>query len=282
MSGVLRSIEALRAALAQATAGGLSVGLVPTMGALHEGHLSLIRRARIDGGVVVVSIFVNPTQFGEAEDLRRYPRSMARDRQVAQAAGADLVFAPTVTEIYPEGYSTWVEVEGLTEGLCGSSRPGHFRGVCTVVAKLLNVCCPERAYFGEKDAQQLAVVKRMVRDLDFMVEIVPCPIVREPDGVAMSSRNVRLTEDQRAQAPLLWGALCAVDQGVRSGERDPTVLRHLARSVLAQATLGRVDYVEIVKKDDLTPVTKVTDDCLVALAVLFGDTRLIDNITVRA
>jgi pantoate--beta-alanine ligase len=232
--------------------------------------------------VVVVSIFVNPTQFGEEEDLRRYPRSMARDRRVAREAGADLVFAPTVTEMYPEGYSTWVDVEGLTEGLCGSARPGHFRGVCTIVAKLFNVCRPQRAYFGEKDAQQLAVVKRMVRDLDFAVEIVPCPTVREPDGVAMSSRNIRLTENQRAQAPLLWQALSAVDEGVQSGELDATVLLHAARAVLAQASLGRVDYIEIVNKDDLTPVTKVTGDCLVALAVLFGDTRLIDNITVKA
>ncbi len=160
MSGVLRTIAATRAALDQARAQGLSVGLVPTMGALHEGHLSLIRRAKSDGGVVIVSIFLNPKQFGEEEDLRRYPRSMARDRQLALSAGADHIFAPSVPEMYPEGYSTWVDVDGLTGGLCGRSRPGHFRGVCTVVAKLLNICRPDRAYFGEKDAQQLVVVAK--------------------------------------------------------------------------------------------------------------------------
>ncbi len=236
----------------------------------------------MDGGVVIVSIFVNPKQFGEEEDLRRYPRSMARDRQLAQTAGADLIFAPTVPEMYPEGFSTWVDVEGLTAGLCGRSRPGHFRGVCTVVAKLLNICRPDRAYFGEKDAQQLVVVSRMLQDLDMDVEIVACPIVREADGLAISSRNVRLTAEQRAQAPLLYRGLAAASEALQSGERDATVLQGLARSVLAEATLGRVDYVEVVTKDDLSPVKAVKGECLVAVAVWFGDTRLIDNITVVA
>jgi pantoate--beta-alanine ligase len=276
---VLRTVAATRAALDQARARGLSVGLVPTMGALHEGHLSLIRRAKSDGGVVIVSIFLNPKQFGEEEDLRRYPRSIARDRQLAQSAGADHIFSPGVPEMYPEGFSTWVEVDGPADGLCGRSRPGHFRGVCTVVAKLLNICRPDRAYFGEKDAQQLVVVTRMVRDLDMDVEIVPCPIVREPDGLAMSSRNVRLTAEQRSQAPLLHRALISARKALQEGERDAVTLQNVVRSVLAEATLGQVDYVEVVDKGDLSPVTAVKGDCLLALAVRFGDTRLIDNIT---
>lgn len=280
MSRCLTTIASTRAVLDQARARGLTVGLVPTMGALHEGHLSLIRRARADNGIVIVSIFVNPTQFGQSEDLKRYPRSLEDDREVAAAAGADLIFAPSVLEMYPEGYSTWVDVERLTAGLCGRSRPGHFRGVCTVVTKLLSICRPDRAYFGEKDAQQLAVVTQMACDLDLAVEIVPCPTVREADGLAMSSRNARLTTKQREQAPLLYRALLAARERVHGGERDAAVLAGAVRSALAEATLGRIDYVEIVSKAGLAPVTTVRGECLVALAVWFGDTRLIDNITV--
>lgn len=276
----LTTIAETRARLASARAGGATVGLVPTMGALHEGHLSLIRRARAENGLVLVSIFVNPTQFGPGEDLQRYPRDLGRDRVLAEEAGAGLIFAPTVAEMYPEGYSTWVDVEGLTSGLCGGSRPGHFRGVCTVVTKLFTICRPDRAYFGEKDAQQLAVLTRMARDLDLAVEIVPCPTMREPDGLAMSSRNTRLTPEQRAQAPVLNRALEAAKQLVLEGERDAAVLDAAVRSTLAEAELARVDYVEIVRADDLTRVSAVEGRCLVAVAVWFGDTRLIDNITV--
>jgi pantoate--beta-alanine ligase len=280
VTSYLTTIAAARARLEQGRARGLTVGLVPTMGALHDGHLSLIRRARVENGLVVVSVFVNPTQFGPGEDLERYPRPVERDRQVAQTAGADLVFAPTVREMYPEGYCTWVDVEGLTAGLCGRSRPRHFRGVCTVVTKLLNICRPDRAYFGEKDAQQLAVVTRMARDLDLDVHIVPCPTVREADGLAMSSRNARLTAEERAQAPVLYRALVRARELVQSGERDVAALEGAVRAVLAEAPLGRIDYVEIVSKASLSPVALLEGECLVAVAVWFGDTRLIDNITI--
>lgn len=276
----LATVSDLRAALARARAGGATVGLVPTMGALHEGHLSLIRAARADNDVVAVSIFVNPTQFGPREDLDRYPRDLEGDSVLCADAGADLIFCPSAEEMYPEPYSTWVEVEGLTDGLCGRSRPGHFRGVCTVVSKLLNICGPDRAYFGEKDVQQLAVVTRMVRNLDFPVEIVPCPTVRESDGLAMSSRNARLSPEERAQAPVLYRALRAACDRVRAGERDAAALERLIRSILAEAPLGEVDYVEIVDAGDLRPVTTLSGQTVMALAVRFGDTRLIDNVKV--
>jgi len=276
----LNTISEIRGALAAARAGGASVGLVPTMGALHEGHLSLIRAARAENEVVVVSIFVNPTQFGPKEDLAQYPRDLEGDTLLCTEAGADLIFCPSAEEMYPASYSTWVEVEGLTRGLCGRSRPGHFRGVCTVVSKLFNICTPDRAYFGEKDAQQLAVVTRMVRDLDFPVEIVPCPTVREPDGLAMSSRNARLSPEERAQAPVLYRALSAARDRVRLGERDAATLDRLIRSILAEAPLGVVDYVEIVGASDLEPVHTLSGDILLAVAVRFGGTRLIDNVRV--
>lgn len=278
----LTTISEVRTALDEARARGATVGLVPTMGALHEGHLSLIRAARAENDVVVVSIFVNPTQFGPQEDLERYPRDLERDGEMCAGAGADLIFSPTVGEMYPERYSTWVEVEDLTSGLCGRSRQGHFRGVCTIVTKLLNICRPDRVYFGEKDAQQLAVIRRMVRDLDMRVEIVPCPTVREADGLAMSSRNSRLTPPQRKQAPVLYRALTAARELVREGERDSAVVDGAIRSVLTEAPLGEVEYVEIVRADDLTPVDTIGGECLVALAVRFGDTRLIDNMRVSA
>lgn len=276
----LTTVSEVRAALDAMRVRGATIGLVPTMGALHEGHLSLIRAARGANDVVVVSIFVNPTQFGPNEDLERYPRDLDRDRVLCAKAGADLVFNPAVAEMYPDGFSTWVEVEGLTAGLCGRSRPGHFRGVCTVVTKLINICAPDRAYFGEKDAQQLAVISRMARDLDMGVEIVACPTIREADGLAMSSRNVRLTPAQRAQAPLLYRALTGAKELVQDGERDAGVLCRVMRSILAEASLGELDYLEIVRADDLTPVAAVEGDCLVAVAVRFGGTRLIDNIRV--
>ncbi len=276
----LTTVAEVRVALDAMRVQGATIGLVPTMGALHEGHLSLIRAARGVNDVVVVSIFVNPTQFGPNEDLERYPRDLDRDRGLCAKAGADLVFNPAVAEMYPDGFSTWVEVEGLTAGLCGRSRPGHFRGVCTVVTKLTNICRPDRAYFGEKDAQQLAVISRMARDLDMGVEIVACPTVREADGLAMSSRNVRLTPAQRAQAPLLYRALADAKKLVQDGERDADVLCRVMRSILAEASLGELDYLEIVRADDLTPVAAIEGDCLVAVAVRFGGTRLIDNIRV--
>jgi len=276
----LSTIAEVRRVLDEARARGASVGMVPTMGALHEGHLSLIRAARAENDVVVVSVFVNPTQFGPQEDLEKYPRDLDRDLALCGQAGADLVFSPEVKEMYAESHSTWVEVVGLTDGLCGRSRPGHFRGVCTVVTKLLNICEPQRAYFGEKDAQQLAVIRRMVRDLDMRVRIVPCPTVREADGLAMSSRNVRLAPEHRAQAPVLYRALKTARDLVTEGERDPAKLHATVMSVLSEAPSGEVDYVEIVDASDLTPVGTIEGDCLIALAVRFGDVRLIDNIRV--
>jgi pantoate--beta-alanine ligase len=277
----ISTIGGIRAAVAAARREGQLVGLVPTMGALHEGHLSLIRRARAECDFVVVWIFVNPTQFGPHEDLDRYPRDLERDRGLAQEAGADVVFNPTVAEIYPQGHCTWVEVEGLGDGLCGASRPGHFRGVCTVVAKLLNICAPDRAYFGQKDAQQLAIIRRLVRDLNMPVEVVACPTVREADGLAMSSRNAYLTPEQRRQAVVLNQALRAAGQLVAEGERDASTLDEAMRAVIVSAPLAEVDYISFVDSADLRPVTAVAGECLIALAVRFGQTRLIDNTTVR-
>lgn len=277
------TVAEARRAVREARAFGATVGLVPTMGALHEGHLSLIRSARAETDIVVVSIFVNPAQFGPKEDLERYPRDLDGDRELCREAGADLIFAPTAGEMYPEGFCTWVEVEGLTAGLCGRSRPGHFRGVCTVVSKLFNICVPDRAYFGEKDAQQLAVIRRMVRDLDMPLTVVPCPTVREPDGLALSSRNARLTPEERAQAPALYRALSAARHLVAGGEREAARLDSAVRAILAEATLGEVDYVGIVSADDLEPVDTIDGECLIALAVRFdgSGTRLIDNIRVQ-
>jgi pantoate--beta-alanine ligase len=276
------TIGALRAELDAARRRGATIGFVPTMGSLHEGHLALIRSARAQNNVVVVSIFGNPTQFDVAEDLENYPRNLTRDLRLAQSAGADMVLTPRAAEMYPKGFATWVEVEGLTEGLCGASRPGHFRGVCTVVAKLFNICRPDRAYFGEKDAQQLAVIRKMVRDLDMRLEIIGCPTVREPDGLAMSSRNARLSAEERAQAPVLYRALSAAGTAIENGERDAARIKAGICSQLADAGLGTIDYVEIVNAADLTPVETIAGRCLIALAMFFGSVRLIDNITIEA
>jgi len=276
------TIAALRAALIEMRKAGRSVGLVPTMGALHEGHLSLIRRAREENDVVVVSVFVNPTQFGPQEDYSRYPRDLSRDTALAVEAGADLVFAPAAEEMYLPGHSTWVEVEGLTDGRCGASRPGHFRGVCTVVTKLFALCRPDRAYFGQKDAQQLAVIRRMERDLNLGVDVVSCAIVREDDGLALSSRNVYLTPEERAQAVALSRSLRAAEQLVAEGEHRAKAIEATVRQVLAEATLGEVDYVALVDAEELTPGEVSAGEVLLALAVRFGGTRLIDNTVLRA
>lgn len=278
----VKDIATVREAVAQAHARGETVGLVPTMGALHEGHLSLVRRARQENGFLVVSVFVNPTQFGPHEDLETYPRNLERDLELCGQAGVDLVFAPTPEIMYPNPYSTWVEVEGLTAGLCGRSRPGHFRGVCTVVAKLFNICQPDQAYFGEKDAQQLAVVQRMTRDLNFPIRIVSCPTVREADGLAMSSRNQRLSPQARAQAPVLYRALETGRRLVEAGERRVDVLKQAMAAVLAEAPLAELDYLEVVRAEDLASVDLVAGECLIAVAARFDDVRLIDNVRVSA
>ena len=278
----LRSLLAERR-LANASRGqSFDVGLVPTMGSLHEGHLSLIRRARVENDLVVMSLFVNPTQFGEGEDFDRYPRDLDRDLHLAGDVGVDAVFNPSPREMYGAAHCTWVDVEGIADRLCGAGRPGHFRAVATVVTKLFGLCRPERAYFGQKDAQQALVIRRMVVDLDLGVDVVVCPIVREPDGLAMSSRNVYLTPAERTQAPALHRALRLAEGGIAAGERDAGVVTATVLGVLAEAPLGRVDYVEVVAADDLRPVDVIAGDVLVAVAVRFGTTRLIDNVMVKA
>jgi pantoate--beta-alanine ligase len=273
---IFRTIAAFRA-----WRGGIdgSVGLVPTMGYLHEGHLSLVRAARADNANVAVSIFVNPTQFGPNEDLSRYPRDEARDLQLLEAEGADAVFAPEAGEIYPEGFSAYVTVEGLTARLEGASRPTHFRGVTTVVLKLFNIVQPDRAYFGRKDAQQLAVIRRMTRDLDLPLEIIGMPIVREANGLAMSSRNVNLTPGQRAAALVLSRALRLTEEAYASGERDAAVIRDRMRALIAGEPLAAIDYVSIADAATLEEVEHIDVPALVSLAVRFGPTRLIDNAT---
>ena len=254
-----------------------SVGLVPTMGYLHEGHLSLVRRARQECDQVIVSIFVNPTQFGPQEDLSRYPRDLERDLRLLEPLGTDLVWLPTAGIMYPPGFQTWVEVETITRPLEGAMRPGHFRGVATVVAKLFNAVQPEKAYFGQKDAQQAAVIRRMARDLDFPVEIVICPIVREPDGLAMSSRNVYLDPEQRKAATVLYRSLSAAKQAYQAGERDAEEIRETMKEVLRKEPLAEVQYVSCADYDTLEELETVSGRALLSLAVLIGKTRLIDN-----
>jgi pantoate--beta-alanine ligase len=254
-----------------------TVGLVPTMGFLHEGHLSLIRRAREENEHVIVSIFVNPAQFGPKEDLSRYPRDLERDLHMIEPY-TDLVWTPTAEIMYPPGYQTWVEVEAMTRLLEGAMRPGHFRGVTTVVAKLFNGVQPQRAYFGQKDAQQAAVIRQMVRDLNFPLEIVVCPIVREPDGLAMSSRNVYLDPDQRKAATILYRSLSAAKDTYESGERDAEKLRQLMKDVLASEPLIEIQYVSCADYDSLEELSEIKGKALLSMAVFIGKTRLIDNV----
>ena len=275
---IVTGIPQLRKLIAAQRRQGRSVGLVPTMGALHEGHLSLIRLAKQRTKYVVVSIFVNPAQFGPKEDFSKYPRDLKRDAALCKAAGADLIFAPKVKDVYPDNYRTYVTVEQLTEGLCGASRPGHFRGVATVVAKLFNMVQPDIAVFGQKDAQQAAVIRQMARDLDFPVEIVIGPIVREADGLAMSSRNAYLTPAERAQATALHHSLNLAKWLVRSGRRESgMVKREMTRLIEREAPLGAVDYIEVVDNGTLRPIKKIINNALIALAVKFPSARLIDN-----
>ena len=274
---ILRTIAEVRAAVREARAEGRTVGLVPTMGAFHEGHLSLMRAAREQNGIVVVSLFVNPTQFAANEDLSTYPRDEARDAALAEAEGVDILFAPEPAEIYPDGFATNIHVAGITEVLDGASRgPHHFDGVATVVTKLFGIVQPDVAYFGQKDAQQVLVVRRVVRDLDLDVRIVACPIVREPDGLAMSSRNVYLDADARAQATALNRALDAADAVHRSGERDSDSIRAAAQSVLVETGIA-AEYLELRDAETLQPVTRVERDALLLVAARVGAARLIDN-----
>ena len=258
----------------------LTWGLVPTMGALHEGHLSLVRRARAENDRVAVSVFVNPTQFNNQSDLDTYPRTLERDRELLEAEGCDLVWAPTESIMYPPGYQTTVTVEEITKPLEGAHRPGHFVGVATVVAKLFNAVQPTRAYFGQKDAQQVAVLKQMVRDLNFNLEVVVCPIVRESDGLAMSSRNTRLNPDERKAALALNRSLAAAAAEWESGKRDADHLRESMLSLLNAESLARVDYVSAADPITLQELTGPVDSALLSMAVYIGEVRLIDNMLI--
>jgi pantoate--beta-alanine ligase len=256
---------------------GNRLGLVPTMGALHEGHLSLVRAAKARCEAVAVSIFVNPTQFGPTEDLARYPRRFEHDCELLKKEGVDFVFAPSAEEMYPKGEVTWVTVEGLSEKLDGRSRPGHFRGVTTVVSKLFHIIAPHAAFFGQKDAAQVAIIRRMVRDLNFPVEIVVCPIVREPDGLAMSSRNAYLNPEERQRALVLQRSLRYVEEEFRAGGRGAAKLVADASEIFVHEPQVRLDYFEIVDPDTLDPVDEISRPALVAVAAYLGPTRLIDN-----
>jgi pantoate--beta-alanine ligase len=277
----VRAVDELRSALAPARREGRTIGLVPTMGALHEGHLSLIRRARRECDVVVVSLFVNPAQFDERSDLERYPRDERRDAELAAEAGADVLFAPPVEEVYPPGFATSVVVGDLGERLEGEIRGAeHFRGVATIVAKLLGMALPDVAYFGQKDAQQLVVIRRLVADLNLPVRVQACPTVREPDGLAMSSRNARLSPREREQALALSEALRAAGQAASAGERSPDALLGAARAAMRERAVTP-EYVELVDPDTLQACDELTREALLLVAARIGDTRLIDNALLR-
>jgi len=275
---ICATIADARAACFDLRSGGKRLGLVPTMGALHAGHLSLVRAAKAQCDVVAVSIFVNPTQFAPSEDLAKYPRTFESDRAALEKEGVDLIFAPAVEEMYRPDETTWVTVAELSEKLDGQSRPGHFRGVTTVVSKLFHIIQPDRAFFGQKDAAQLAVIRRMVRDQNFPVEIVGCPIVREADGLAMSSRNVYLNKEERARALVLPNSLQRVEDAFRHGQQDAAQLRALGMEVVAREPSVRLDYFEIVDPNTLDPVETISRLTLVAVAAYVGATRLIDNV----
>jgi len=279
---IVRTVAELRDVVRHARqGGGTRIGLVPTMGAFHEGHLELMRRAREQSGFVVVSLFVNPTQFNDPADLSRYPRDEARDAELARSVGVDVLFVPAVDEVYPAGFATSVQVAGLSEPLEGTMRgPGHFRGVATVVAKLLNMAQSDDAYFGQKDAQQALVIRRLVRDLDIPTHIEICPTVREPDGLAMSSRNVRLDESARRRAPALSRALRAVEAAVAEGEHDTGRALAAGEAILAEAGIAP-EYFAAVSPDTLQPVDRFTGETLVAIAAKVGGVRLIDNVLVH-
>jgi pantoate--beta-alanine ligase len=274
---IVESIQELRNARAELES---PLGFVPTMGYLHEGHLSLVRRARQECGSVAASIFVNPTQFGPQEDLAAYPRDLERDLGLLKAEGVDLVWTPMTATMYPEGFQTWVSVDELTRHLEGKQRPGHFRGVTTIVAKLFNAVGPDRAYFGQKDAQQATVIRRMVADLNFPIEVVVCPIVREADGLAKSSRNTYLNEAQRKAATVLFRSLTAAEEAFESGQREAQTLRDTMSAVLAGEPLAQVQYVSVADPETLEELSGEIERALLSMAVFVGETRLIDNMVV--
>lgn len=274
---IVKTVEEVRAQVKAWKKEGLTVGLVPTMGFLHEGHKSLIERAVAENDRVVVSDFVNPIQFGPTEDLATYPRDLDHDAALCEDAGANMIFNPEPEEMYFDDFCTFVDMDDLTKGLCGKTRPTHFRGVCTVVSKLFLIVAPDRAYFGQKDAQQLAVIRRMVRDLNFDLEIIGCPIIREDDGLAKSSRNTYLSEEERQAALILHKSLVEGEQMVKNGEKNVATIVGRIKEILASEPLAKIDYVEMVSWDSLKPVETIDGQVLTAIAVYIGKTRLIDN-----
>ncbi len=278
---IIETIEEMRTAVRDFKSAGPTVGFVPTMGYLHQGHLSLVRASRAKTDRTVVSIFVNPIQFGPAEDLDRYPRDLGRDRALLEREGVDLLFHPATEEIYPAGFRTTVEVRDLQDRLCGASRPGHFRGVCTVVMKLFQIVRPDVAFFGQKDAQQAVIIRRMARDMDLDLEVDVRPTVREPDGLAMSSRNSYLSAEERKAARVLFQGLELARAMAEAGEEDAAAIVDAVRGLVGREPLTRVDYVEVVDPEELVPLGRIADEALVALAVFVGTTRLIDNAVIR-
>lgn len=274
---IINNIAEIRKIVKKHKKEGKTVGFVPTMGFLHEGHASLIEKARKENDIVVVSIFVNPIQFGANEDLDKYPRDMERDKKLVSDVGGDYIFAPEVKEMYPEKLYTYVDVEKLSEGLCGAKREGHFRGVATVVTKLFNIVSPDRAYFGQKDAQQVAVIRKMVKDLNVDVEVVSCPIIREEDGLAKSSRNTYLNSDERAAALVLSKSLEYAKKLISEGKLSTALIIESMKEFINKEPLAKVDYIEIVDRDNLNEVETIERPVLIAIAVYIGKTRLIDN-----
>lgn len=277
----ISNIKEIRQIISEWKSQGISIGLVPTMGYLHDGHKSLIEQARRENDKVVVSIFVNPMQFGPNEDFEKYPRNLEYDFQMCSQAGADIVFTPSVTEMYASKNLVYIDVDELGDCLCGAARLGHFRGVCTVVAKLFNIVMPDRAYFGEKDAQQLAIIKRMVQDLNFDIEIVPCPIIRESDGLAISSRNSYLSAQERQATVIISKSLKLAKQMLCQGQRNAEIIKQLIIDKISSEPLAHINYVDIVDAVTLKPVSNITTPILVAVAVYIGETRLIDNFSFK-
>ena len=278
---IVQTVEEVRAQVKEWRQAGLTVGLVPTMGYLHEGHKSLIDRAVKENDRVVVSVFVNPMQFGPTEDLASYPRDLDRDAALCEGAGAALIFHPEPENMYSPDFSSFIDMNTLTKGLCGKTRPIHFRGVCTVVGKLFNIVQPDKAYFGQKDAQQLATIKRFVRDLNFNIEIVPCPIVREKDGLAKSSRNTYLSDEERKAALILSKSLAKGREAIENGEREAKKVIEIITKSLQSEPLARIDYVEAVDFENVQRIEMLKGEVLVAIAVYIGKTRLIDNFIVK-
>lgn len=278
---IVTTVQQVRAQVKAWKKEGLSVGFVPTMGYLHEGHQSLIKKAVEENDKVVVSIFVNPIQFGPNEDFEQYPRDLEKDAALCEETGAALIFHPEAEEMYPEGFCTHVDMTGLTDNLCGAKRPGHFQGVCTVVSKLFNIVAPDRAYFGEKDAQQLAVIRRMVRDMNIDVEVVGCPIVREPSGLAKSSRNTYLSREEKRAACVLDRSLTAARSLMNRGERSAENILGVIREEIKEENLAEIDYIKMVDALTMEDVETADRDVLIAIAVYVGKTRLIDNFTFR-